>query len=50
MSVEHDKHLISPHRITPESNIKNKRIKNDHKLKKLLIITEILSVNSIGNV
>lgn len=50
MSDEHDKHLISPHRITPESNIKNKRIKNDHKLKKLLIITEILSVNSIGNV
>lgn len=50
MSDEHDKHLTSPHRITPESNIKNKRINNDHKLKKLLIITEILSVNSIGNV
>ena len=27
MSDEHDKHLISPQRITPESNIKNKRIK-----------------------
>ena len=42
---------ISPHRITVESNIKvfkNKR--NGCKLKKLVIVKQILLVSTIGNV
>ena len=39
-----DRHLISPNIITPESNIKNTRIKkSDHQLKKLLIVKQINS-------
>ena len=43
---------ISPHRITVESNIKVfKRIKrNGCKLKKLVIVKQILLVSTIGNV
>ena len=44
-----DKHLISPERITPKSNIKFRRIR-DRKLKQLLIVKQILLVNISGNV
>ena len=44
-----DKHLISPQRITPKSNIKFRRIR-DRKLKQLLIVKQILLVNISGNV
>ena len=43
LNSKRDKHLTSPNRITPESNIKVMRIKrNDCKLKKLLIVGKIL--------
>ena len=43
--------LISPHNITPESHIKsheNKR--NDHQLRRLLIVKQILPVSTLRNV
>ena len=46
-----DWHLISPYNITPESNIEIKRIQgNNYQLKELLIVIQILLVNTIGNV
>ena len=43
LTLKSDKYIISPHNITPESYIKVMRIKkNDHQLKQLLIIKQIL--------
>ena len=51
LTPKSDQHLISPHNITTESLIKVMRIKgNDHQLKKLLIVNQILLVSIIGNV
>ena len=49
LTPKNDKHLISPERITPKSNIKFRRIR-DRKLKQLLIVKQILLVNISGNV
>ena len=44
-----DRHLISPNIITPESNIKDTRIKkSDHQLKNLLIVKLVLFINLIS--
>ena len=49
LSPKSNQHLISPYNMTSESYIKvNKR--NDHQLKKLLIVVQILLVSTIGNV
>ena len=46
-----DQHLISPYNITPESHIKVTRIKgNNHQLKRLLIIEQVLFVGTLRNV
>ena len=45
-----DRHLISPNSITPESNIGYESDGNDHKLKKLLIVRQVLPVGTTGNV
>ena len=51
LTPKSDQHLISPHSITTESLIKVMRIKgNDHQLKKLLIVKQILLVSTLGNV
>ena len=44
-----DKHLISPERITPKSNIKFMRIR-DRKLKQLLIVRQVFLASTSGNV
>ena len=50
-SSKTDCHLIFPHNITSELYIKVTRIKgNDHQLKKLLIVKQILFVTTLGNV
>ena len=51
LTPKSDQHLISPYNITTESLIKVMRIKgNDHQLKKLLIVNQILLVSTLGNV
>ena len=48
---EGDQHLISPCNIIPESQVKGHKKKgNDHQLKKLLIVIQILLVSTLGNV
>ena len=52
LSIEIDQHLISTNSISPESNIKV-RVEskgNDHEARELLIIGQIVVVNTIGNV
>ena len=51
LTPKSDQHLISHYNITTESLIKVIRMKgNDHKLKKLLIVNQILLVSTLGNV
>ena len=51
LTPKSDQHLISHYNITTESLIKVMRIKgNDHQLKKLLIVNQILLVSTLGNV
>ena len=51
LTPKSDQHLISPYNITTESLMKVMRIKgNDHQLKKLLIVNQILLVSTLGNV
>ena len=48
---EGDQHLISPYNIIPESQVKGHKKKgNDHQLKKLLIVIQILLFSTLGNV
>ena len=43
--------LISPHNITPESHIKSHENKgNDHQLRRLLFVKQILPVSTLRNV
>ena len=51
LTPKSDQHLISHYNITTESLIKVTRMKgNDHQLKKLLIVNQILLVSTLGNV
>ena len=51
LTPKSNQHLISHYNITTESLIKVMRIKgNDHQLKKLLIVNQILLVSTLGNV
>ena len=51
LTPKNDWHLISPYNITPKSNTKVTRIKeNDHQLKTLLIVKQILLVSTLVNV
>ena len=51
LTPKSDQHLISHYNITTESLIKVIRMKgNDHQLKKLLIVNQILLVSTLGNV
>ena len=45
-----DQHLSSPYNISSESFIKVQNKRNDHQLKKLLIVKQILPVSTLGNV
>ena len=45
-----DQHLSSPYNISYESFIKVQNKRNDHQLKKLLIVKQILPVSTLGNV
>ena len=47
LEINSDQHLISPNNITPESH---ENIGNNHHLKKLLIVKQILLVCTLGNV
>ena len=48
---EGDQHIISPYNIIPESQVKGHKKKgNDHQLKKLLIVIQILLFSTLGNV
>ena len=49
LTPKSDKHLISPERITPKSNIKFRRIR-DRKLKQLLIVRQVFLASTSGNV
>ena len=49
LTPKSDKHLISPERITPKSNIKFMRIR-DRKLKQLLIVRQVFLASTSGNV
>ena len=51
LTLETDKHLISPNSITHASHSKVTRInENDHKLNILLINKQILLLSTLGNV
>ena len=51
LTPKSDKHLISPNNITPKSNIEFRRIREMiGKLKKLLIVRQVLPANAIENV
>ena len=51
LTPKNDWHLISPYSITPESNIKVRRIKELITCeKKLLIVQQILLFSTLGNV
>ena len=51
LAPKSDQHLISPNAVTPESHIQGHESKrNNHRLKKPLMVEQILFVSSIGNV
>ena len=47
LTLKSDQHLISPYNITHQGHESKG---NDHQLKKLLIVNQILLVSSLGNV
>ena len=51
LTSKNDWHLIHPYNVSPKSNTKVTRIKeNDHQLKTLLIVKQILLVSTTGHV
>ena len=51
LNSQNDQHLVSPYNNTAESFIQDHENKgNNHQLKRLLIVKQILLVNTLGNV
>ena len=51
LTSKNDYHLMPPYKITPKTKLEGHENKgNDHQLKRLLIVKQILLISTFGNV